>query len=134
MKCKTLIVSVVTALCVCFMAQANESTPIEIPTLSGGIGDSGMDEITAAQNQFNLKLIFAEADGEYLADIGVEIQNNKGVSILKMNSPNSILLVKLLPGKYTIKATSDGGTKSHKIVIRRDGLVTYYFHLDTKDS
>jgi hypothetical protein len=45
-----------------------------VPYLSGGIGESGREEIWAAATDYNLKLVFAEAGGAFVADMKVSIQ------------------------------------------------------------
>jgi len=109
-----------------------EHTPVQM--ISGGIGDAEMKNITAVQKQYSLKLIFTEADGEYLADIGVLIRDTKGNTVVDTTSGGPILLMKLTPGSYTLSSSVTGETKTQHIKVHGTGLNTYYIHLHSTES
>ncbi len=116
-------------------AQAQEINPLPQATMvSGGVGDSEVDKIAAMQKDYSLKLIFAKAGGEYLADVDVIIHDRKGNTIINANSVGPILLVKLKSGTYTVDASSDKETKTRKVVVNKTGLRTYYIHLNDSES
>lgn len=116
-------------------AQAQEvNQPPQAEMVSGGIGDTGMENIVAAQKDYNLKLVFAEKNGEYLADVGVTIQDRKGNTVINTDSVGPILLVKLKPGTYTISSSTDKETETRKIAVSNTGLSTYYIHLNASES
>lgn len=102
--------------------------------VSGGIGDSGMDTIATTQKNYNLKLIFSEPDGEYLADISAVIHDKKGNTVLDTHSVGPIVLVKLKPGTYTLSSTSGKETRTSKVVVHNTGISTYYIHLNDSES
>jgi len=115
--------------------QAQEvNQPPQAEMVSGGIGDTGMDKIVAAQKNYSLKLVFSEANGEYLADVDVIIQDRKGNTVISTDSVGPILLVKLKPGTYTVSSSTDRETTTRKIAVSNTGLSTYYIHLNASES
>jgi len=112
--------------------EVNERPQAEM--VSGGIGDTGMDKIAAAQKDYSLKLIFAETSGDYLADVGVVIHDRKGNTVVNMDSAGPILLVKLKPGAYTVSSSTDKETTTSKVVVNNTGIRTYYIHLNASES
>jgi hypothetical protein len=106
--------------------------PIEI--VSGGIGDDEMADIVAKQEQYNLKLIFTEPSGQYLADVHVVITDNKGTIITEQDSVGPILLVKLKSGNYKIKSSTEGENVMRKVTVRNGKLSTYNIYLKEFES
>ena len=65
-----------------------------------------------------LSLLFARADGAYLADVQVEIRPEAAGSAaqsLRANGP--VCLVTLPPGRYTVDASMGGQRKSHTVQV-----------------
>jgi len=77
--------------------------------MSGGIGANEANEMKRAAKKYDLMLTFATKErGEYVADVKVDIQNAKGQNVLSTVSDGPILLADLPPGKYKIKAETEG--------------------------
>ncbi len=117
-----------------YAAEAPMAEQSRVEMVSGGIGDSGLDDITAVQNSYNLKLIFAEDNGAYLADIGVLIRDQKGNTVVNTTSGGPILLINLRPGTYLVSSTIAGETKTQRVTVRGSGLSTHYVHLHSTES
>ena len=96
----------------------------------GGVGEEQRREIKELRKDFNLQLTFAgKNSGEFLADVHLGISDKSGKEILKLSNVGPILLIKLDPGKYHIKATSGGDNTQTKIVtINKKGLKDLYFY------
>ena len=88
--------------------QAMEKSNRGLSYLSGGIGDEERDEILAREKDFNLKLVFAEKTGSYMADVNVVVLNTKGQTVLEANSTGPFFLAKLPAGNYRVKVTGNG--------------------------
>jgi len=114
--------------------EAEQQVQPQAEMVSGGIGDTGMDTIATTQKNYNLKLIFAEPNGEYLADISAVMHDKKGNTVLDANSVGPIVLVKLKPGTYTLSSTAGKETKTSKVIVHNTGLSTYYIHLNDSES
>lgn len=93
-----------------------------VPMLSGGVGEEDFDAVQGVKSDFNTKLLFTEATGAYLSDVTVVIKNSKGEEIASVITQGPILLVKLKPGKYSLKATIGGYTKDHKFSVGGKGM------------
>lgn len=103
---------------------ATEST---VPFLSGGVGDDAMAELTARQNEFDLKLYFVGQSGSYLSDIRTTIIDARGKGVLMTTSEGPVLLANLPAGTYTIKAQKNGQTLEQKLTVAPGKLKTTYF-------
>lgn len=97
---------------------ASGSTLGSTPMLSGGIGDNEIDELKAVENQYNLKLLFTEGNGEYLADVPVHIQDRKGIAVLDTVTKGPVLLLSLPQGTYKVKAGKEGSTREQNVTVK----------------
>ena len=79
-----------------------------LPYLNGGVGDEELAELQARQKDYNLKLVFAEKGGSYLADVNLLVLNTKGQAVFELASAGPILLTKLPAGTYRVKVTANG--------------------------
>lgn len=93
-----------------------------VPYLSGGIGIGEREYLREMHKSYNLKLIFALADGDYLADVNVVVENPGGNKVLDVESPGPWFYTKLPPGQYTITATVDGKSVNDKVNVGKRGM------------
>jgi len=96
----------------------------EVPVLAGGIGDDELQAVLAREKEFNLKIVFALVQGNYLADVDVVMVNQKGATILERLNTGPILLARLPAGEYTITVRHDGKVVSRKVRIATGRLRT----------
>ena len=106
----------------------------EIQMVSGGIGDGEMDDIAATQKNYSLKLVFAQTNGEYLADIGVKVRDHSGNIVVNTTSGGPILLMNLTPGSYTVISTVAGEKETQRVMVNSHGLKTYIIHMHSTES
>jgi hypothetical protein len=111
-----------------------QAAPQEIQMVSGGVGESGMEAIASVQERYSLKLVFARDNGEFLADVGVQVRDHKGKTVVNTNSQGPVLLINLMPGRYTVSASLEGETRTENIVVRDHGLVTHFIRLHGTES
>lgn len=109
-------------------AQAQEAAS-QAQANSGGIGDAEMQDIDHVQENYSLKLVFANSAGEYLADVNVVIHDKHGQVVLDSHAVGPVLLVKLAPGAYNISAGNDTETKNSKVIVHKKGIAVRYIHL-----
>lgn len=94
----------------------------EITFVSGGIGSCEAQEMRRLAGQYPLGLIFVQKNAmaeSFLASIPVEIIDAKGNPVLSTTSTGPILLAKLPPGRYTVKAKYNDIVKSQQVVVSR---------------
>lgn len=110
-----------------------EARAADVPYVSGGIGFEGREEMQAAEKDHNLKVVAAEKNGDYLAEVNVMIESAKKERMLDATMDGPILLAKLPPGTYTVKATFEGQTQSRTVTVGGPGLRTLDFRWTTKE-
>ena len=93
-----------------------------VPYISGGTGADAREQLLAREKDYNLKIIVADKSGDYLAGVKVVIESATKAQVLDTTMEGPILLAKLPPGTYTIKATSDGKTLTRSVTITAQGL------------
>ena len=95
---------------------------VPVPYISGGAGADSREELLAKEKEFNLKIVAADKSGDYLAGVKVVIESAKKSQVLDTTMEGPILLAKLLPGAYTIRASSDGQTLTRTVTVAAQGL------------
>ena len=88
----------------------------ELQYSCGGIGVDESTAMRAAMKSYPLALLFAAKNGDYLADVKVDIAS--GGKNMQMTASGPVCLLKLPAGDYTVKATAEGGaTQSEKVQV-----------------
>lgn len=82
----------------------------------GGIGSDEATAIRAEMKAHPLSLLFARADGNYLADVDVSIRG-PAAPALSFNAKGPVCLVDLPPGKYSVQAVTEGRTKTQDVTL-----------------
>ncbi|WP_399697772.1 carboxypeptidase regulatory-like domain-containing protein [Xenophilus sp.] len=80
----------------------------------GGIGSDESTAMRAAMASHPLSLLFARADGAYLASVDVQIQ---GAASARLRAGGPVCLIDLPAGKYTVQATLEGVTRSQSVTV-----------------
>jgi hypothetical protein len=112
---------------------ATETRAADVPHVSGGIGFEGREEMQAAEKDHNLKVVAAEKNGDYLAEVKVVIESAKKERMLDTTMDGPILLAKLPPGTYTVRATFDGETQTRTVTVPAQGLRPVDFRWTAKE-
>ena len=106
--------------CACALGAALAATAQDVITLepkqhnnvtfvSGGVGKDEADLAKAiGRHGYNLQLVFAEASGAFLADVGLHITDASGATVLETVSEGPMFLAKLPPGRYQVAAQVNG--------------------------
>ena len=121
---------VIAATAVVFLALSVAAPAADLPYISGGVGFDEREELLAKEKEYNLKVIVAEKSGDYLADVKVVIESGKKERVFDTTMEGPILLVKLPPGTYTIKATSGRETLTETVTVPAQGLRHAMFRWD----
>jgi len=93
-----------------------------VPYISGGTGADAREALHAKEKDYNLKIIVADKSGDYLAGVKVVIESAKKAQLLDTTMEGPILLAKLPPGTYTIRATSNDQKLTRTVTIAAQGL------------
>ena len=97
-----------------------------VPVVSGGVGQESLARLQAREKEFNLKLVCALIEGNYLADVGVTVSDASGKVVVDHVTEGPILLARLPAGAYTVIARYEGRIQTRKVSVRSDRLHTEY--------
>jgi hypothetical protein len=92
-----------------------------VPFLTGGVGEDGRKEIEAAAKDYNLKLVFAQSGGAFVADVQVSIRDSGGATVLAAASEGPLFFAKLPAGSYSVEATYQGVAKKSSVSVAATG-------------
>jgi hypothetical protein len=115
---------------VVLVAFSMEVQAADAPHISGGTGSDERAELLAKEKDYNLKIIGAAKSGDYLAGLKVVIESAKKEQVLDTTMDGPILLARLAPGTYTIRATSGSQTLTQTVTIVAQGLRQVDFRWD----
>jgi len=98
-------------------ALAAESTGMQqhVTFASGGIGASSQESLRARERDFNLKLVFTLAEGDYVADVAVVIRDARGHIVLQHEASGPFFMAKLPGGSYDVTTTYEGRTHLRRV-------------------
>ena len=98
------------------------------PYVSGGIGMDEREAMSAIASEYNLKIVFALKEGNYLADASVLIKDAQGKTVLDAVSDGPWLYARLPAGQYTVTATTAEKAEHQKAEIKSAGHAIRYFY------
>ena len=100
----------------------------DISYVSGGVGDESLERVGALEMGFNVKLVFALQNGEYLSDVKVVIADAVGKPLLEAVAEGPVFLAKLPAGRYELRATVGDVTRMQRLRVgAKEGLKTVQF-------
>ena len=101
------------------------------PYLFGGISSNEREVMEERAKGYNLKLVFADKSGPFIAGVTVAIADAKGAEIAAIACDGPWLYVQLPPGSYAVKATFKGESKQVKeLKVPKDRAVQQTFVWD----
>jgi hypothetical protein len=98
-------------------AYIREGTSHGIKYLSGGVGINERAAMDRMDKGYNLKVVFAEPSGPYLANVNVEILNASGKKLVETTDNGPWFFAKLPDGKYRVVATFNGKKQAREVEI-----------------
>ncbi|CAI09767.1 carboxypeptidase regulatory-like domain-containing protein [Aromatoleum aromaticum] len=117
-------------------AMAQEAGPVldvrefeGVRYITGGVGEEERNQLLASAQDFNLKLVFAEKSGDYLADVNIAIADSTGRKVLEARADGPLMLAKLPPGNYRVTAMANGREQTRRASVARTGQrsLTFYW-------
>ena len=125
--------SVLSLAVVCFSAEA-PATPLMVKDyegiayVSGGIGLDEREALSAIASEYNLKIVFALKEGNYLADASVLIKNAQGRTVLDAVSDGPWFYARLPAGQYAVTVTMMEKANTDKVQIKPAGQSVLHFY------
>ncbi len=127
----TVVALAVACLAVTPLANATSEEVARAPSgvmfVSGGIGTEAMERLKSMQNDFNLKIVFADKAGEYLSDVRVTITDSGGRILLDAVTEGPMLMANLQAGRYRVDATFDGRAERKNVAVSANKLTSVGF-------
>jgi hypothetical protein len=108
------------------------TAPSGVTFVSGGVGEEAVDRLRAMERDFNLKMVFALNNGEYAADVKVQVVDSSNRVVLDILSEGPWLLAKLPAGSYQVNATYGRGTERRTVAVAPASLKTLDFRWPTE--
>jgi hypothetical protein len=93
-----------------------------VAVISGGVGDTSVQELAQLQRAYNLKFTFALREGDYIAGVKVDVADGSGRKVLEHVATGPILLARLPAGRYVATLAHEGVTQSRAFSLRATGL------------
>lgn len=81
----------------------------------GGIGLDESTAFRAAMKDHPLALLFARADGAYVAEVRVRIEGADGRPVLALRAGGPVCLIDLPAGRYVVHAEAEGEVKQQPV-------------------
>jgi hypothetical protein len=82
---------------------------------SGGVGIEERAAMQQSMHNYNLRLVFANMKGWYLASVPVQIKNGEGNVVLKKESNGPWFWANLPAGNYEVTASLNNKQEVHKV-------------------
>jgi hypothetical protein len=101
------------------------STQGEVSYTSGGIGLDESQALRREMPHWPLALRFTGSRNEYLADVQVTITRVGGQTVLDTISQGPYMLVKLAPGRYTVRAQYEDTAQTKSIKLERHATLAF---------
>ncbi|HAA03266.1 MAG TPA: hypothetical protein DCZ69_04785 [Syntrophobacteraceae bacterium] len=98
-----------------------------VPYVSGGIGLDEREALTQFAAGYDLKLMFAVAAGNYLADVRVEILDAAGRMVLQAVSEGPWFFAHLPPGRYNVAVNLAGVSQRQTVQVSGQGQTRLNF-------
>jgi hypothetical protein len=106
-------ISTLATMAIVLLTLGMEVGAVEVPYVSGGIGADVREELLAKEKEYNLKVVVAEKSGDYLAGVQTVIESGRKEQVLDATMEGPILMARLAPGTYTIRATAAQPNSNH---------------------
>jgi hypothetical protein len=85
--------------------------------VSGGAGTEDRDALRQVESQYNLRLLFAARNGDYLASIAVTLSDARGNAVLDTIAEGPIFYARVPPGRYRLTVSNQGQSQSRDISV-----------------
>jgi hypothetical protein len=105
--------------------------------VSGGIGKDEATAFEQAAAQYPLTLEFVEKTSphrEFLSDVAVVIQDQRGQNVLSTRTTGPFLLVNLPDGRYQVITSYNGKREERRVTVNRTGRQRVIFEWNASST
>jgi hypothetical protein len=94
-------------------------TPVvagDVTFLTGGVGESEQAAIRKMTGDYNVRITLTRPDGAFLSGVDVQLESASGHSLIHTRTRGPMMLVRLDPGRYVLKASEQGHTPERRVI------------------
>jgi hypothetical protein len=95
-----------------------------IAFVTGGIGRDKVEALRAAASDYNLRATFSETGGAFIANVGVELRDAQGKTLVTTKTQGPFFFAKVPPGTYEMVATYGDQAARRQLVVTTGGAAT----------
>lgn len=99
-----------------------------ISYFSGGVGEVERARLDKAARDFNLKVVMALKNGDYLTDAAVLVTDLQGNRVLELPSQGPWFYAKLPPGTYNVSVSTGGETQQKRVSVAATEQQVVHFY------
>jgi hypothetical protein len=93
----------------------------DVTYITGGIGDSEVDQLKSESVNYNFQMINSDPTGHYTADTNLVIQSKDGREMVRVDNAGPLFYAKLPPGEYTVDATNGAQHETKTVRVAASG-------------
>lgn len=83
--------------------------------VTGGIGDEELAQLRSLENDFNIQMLIAGFNGEYIGDVTVKVVDTKDTVLFTVDNAGPYFYLSLPAGEYMVEVSTGGAMKSVKV-------------------
>lgn len=84
--------------------------------VSGGVGDREQRRLRELEGDYNVRVALTNAEGAYLQRVDFAIEDDSGRSLVEATTRGPIVLVRLEPGRYLLRAATEGRSAERRVI------------------
>lgn len=104
-------------------------TQSPVSFVTGGVGEGERSRLDEISHDYNLRVVTARANGEYLAGVSMVIRDGKGAQVLATVTQGPWLLAQLPPGEYSVLAADGNQIKKQRVSVNRERQAVVVMYL-----
>lgn len=85
--------------------------------INGGFGEMERESLNRVADRFNMKMVFTNQKGKYVADVDIEVMDMNGNTVFSHDSAGPWLLADLPHGRYRLTARYMDQRQSRRIAV-----------------
>lgn len=91
--------------------------------VTGGIGDEELAQLKSLENGFNIQMLIAGTNGNFIGDVTVKVVDTKDTVLFTVDNAGPYFYLSLSPADYMVEVTAGGTMKSVKVKAPETGAV-----------
>lgn len=98
-------------------AAKEPTTQGDVSYVTGGVGTDERAELEAMSGRFNLKVMHAVPNGDFVSDVQMRISNAQGQLVLDVVTNGPLFYAQLPAGTYSVTCSFKGQEQKHSVQV-----------------